>query len=146
MHINDLPHGVGFGELDVMKEAAAQKSVWQFFLIVGSDEHQGAGFGLDQFTGFVAIKLHAVEFTQQIVGEFDVCLVDLIDQQCHRFGGGEGLPQHAFDDVVLNVFHPLAAIEVGHLAVAQTTHGVVFIKALLRLGGGLHMPLQQRHA
>ena len=146
MHINDLPHGVGFWELDVVEEATAQKSVGQFFLVVGSDEHQRTGLSLDQFAGFVAIKLHAVEFAQQVVGEFDVRFIDLIDQQRHRFGGSKCLPQHAFDDVVLNVFHPLAAIEVGHLAVAQTTHSVVFIKALLRLGGGFHMPLQQRHA
>jgi hypothetical protein len=31
------------------------------------------------------------------------------------------------------------------LAVAQAAHGVVFIQALLRLGGGLDVPLQQRH-
>ena len=146
MHINDLPHGVGFRELDVVEKAAAQKRIRQFFFVVRGDEHQRAGLRFDQLAGFIAIKLHAVEFAQQVVGKFNVGFVDLVNEQRHGFGSGEGLPEHAFDDVVLDVLHPLAAIEVGHLAVAQTTHRVIFIQALLRLGGGLHVPLQQRHA
>ena len=145
MHINDLPHGVGFRELDVVEEAAAQKRVGQFFLVVGGDEHQRTGLSLDQLAGFVAIKLHAIKFAQQIVRKFNISLVDLIDQQRHRLGGCERLPQNPFDNVVFNILYPLAAIEVGHLAVAQTTHCIVFVKALLSLGGGFHMPLQQRH-
>jgi hypothetical protein len=33
---------------------------------------------------------------------------------------------------------------VAELAVAQAAHGVVFVQALLRLGGALDVPLQQR--
>jgi hypothetical protein len=34
---------------------------------------------------------------------------------------------------------------VAELAVAQAAHGVVLVQALLRLGGALDVPLQQRH-
>jgi hypothetical protein len=40
------------------------------------------------------VEFHAVEFLQQVVGELDVGLVDLVDQQ-HGAWGGEGLPQLA---------------------------------------------------
>ena len=56
--------------------------------------------------------------------------------------GGEGLPQHALDDVVVDVLDALVA----ELAIAQAAHSVVFVQALLRLGGRLDVPLQQRHA
>jgi hypothetical protein len=54
----------------------------------------------------------------------------------------EGLPQHALDDVVGNVLDLLVA----ELRIAQARHRVVFVEALLGLGGGLDVPLQQRHA
>jgi hypothetical protein len=54
----------------------------------------------------------------------------------------EGLPQLALADVVLDVVHALIA----QLAVAQAADGVVFIKPLLRLGGGLDVPFDQRRA
>jgi len=49
------------------------------------------------------------------------------------------LPQHTLDDVVLDVLDPL----VSQLAVAQTAHGVVLVQALLGLGGGLDVPLDE---
>ena len=96
---------------------------------------------LHELARLVHIELHAVEFAQQIVGEFDVGLVDFVDQQHDGLVGLEGLPEHALDDVVGDIAHPLVA----QLRIAQSRDGVVFVKALLGLGGGLHVPLQQRH-
>jgi hypothetical protein len=42
-------------------------------------------------------------------------------------------------DVVLDVVHALVA----QLAVAQAGHGIILVKALLRLGGGLDVPFDQ---
>jgi hypothetical protein len=97
--------------------------------------------GAHQFARLVDVELHAVDFAQQVVREFDVGLVDLVDQQRHRLLGGEGLPQDALDDVVMDVLDLLVA----ELAVAQAAHRVVLVQALLRLGGALDVPLQQRH-
>jgi len=83
---------------------------------------------------------------KQVVGEFDVGLVDLVDQQHHRLLGAEGLPQHALDDVVADVVHALRAGRVGELAVAQPADRVVLVEPLLGLGRALDVPLQQRHA
>ena len=145
VHVHDLAHGVGFGELDEVKEAAAQKGVGQFLFVVRGDEHQRPVLGLDEFARFVAVELHAVDLAQEVVREFDVGLVDFVDQQCHGAVGREGLPQHALDDVVADVLDALGAVAIVELAVAQAAHGVVFIQALLRLGGGLDVPLQQGH-
>ncbi len=97
--------------------------------------------GTNQLAGFVAVKLHAIQFTQQIVGEFNVGFVDFVDQQGHGLLGGKGLPQHAFDDVVLDVLH----FFIAQLRIAQTTHRVVLVQPLLGFGGAFDMPLQQRH-
>src|SRR2546427_6812316 len=44
-------------------------------------------------------------------------LVDLVDQQGHGPVCREGLPQHALDDVVVDVLDALAAVDVGQLRV-----------------------------
>ena len=141
MHVDDQLHRLSIGELDVVEEAAAQKRIRQFFFVVGRDEHQRSVLGTHQLARLVAVKLHAVNFAQQIVGELDVGLVDLVNQQGHRRIGGKGLPQHAFDNVVVNVFDLL----VTQLRVAQAAHRVILVQALLCFCGGFDVPLQQRH-
>ncbi|MNL41679.1 hypothetical protein D3C87_1641010 [compost metagenome] len=96
----------------------------------------------DGLARFIHMEFHAVQFAQQVVGEFDVGLVDLVDQQHHRFVRLERLPQGALHDVVADVAHFL----VTQLRVAQARNSVVFVQALMRLGGGLDVPLQQRPA
>mmetsp|Transcript_1095 Transcript_1095/g.2970 ORF Transcript_1095/g.2970 Transcript_1095/m.2970 type:complete len:373 (+) Transcript_1095:740-1858(+) len=145
MHADDLGHRFGIGELDVVEEAAAQERVRQLLLIVGRDEDQRPVLGLDQLARLVHVELHPVDFAQQVVRELDVGLVDLVDQQHHGPVGLEGLPEHALDDVVLDVADAVAAFDAGELRVPQTADGVVLVQALLGLGGALDMPLQQRH-
>ena len=71
--------------------------------------------GLDQLVRFVDVKLHPVELAQQVIGKFDVGLVDLIDQQ-HRLNFRiEGFPQSPPDDVVAYIPDP----DVAQLRVAQ---------------------------
>jgi cytochrome c553 len=142
VHVDDALHRLGVGELDVVEEAAPQERVGQLLLVVGGDEHHRPVSGLDQLARLVDVELHAVEFAQQVVRKLDVGLVDLVDQQRHRLVGGEGLPQRAAHDVVVDVLDALVA----ELAVAQPAHCVVLVQALLRLGGALDVPLQQRHA
>src|SRR3546814_6581644 len=88
------------------------------------------------------MELHAVEFLQQVIRKLDVGLVDLVDQQHGQGGGGEGFPQLAAPDVIGDVVNALVA----QLAVAKAGDGVIFVKALLRLGGGLDVPFDQRRA
>ena len=97
--------------------------------------------GADHLVRLVAVELHAVDFAQQVVGKFDIGLVDLVDQQHHGLIGHESLPENALDDVVGDVLDAFVA----QLRIAQAADGIVFIEALLGLGGGLDMPLQQRH-
>src|SRR5258708_3194854 len=142
MHLDDRAHGIGVGEADVVEEAAAQESVGQLLLVVRGDHHDRPPPRLDGFAGLVDEELHAIEFQQQIVGKFDVRLVDFIDQQHWSRIRDEAVPHLAALDVVANVAHALVA----ELAVAQPPHRVVFVEPLQRLGGRLDLPLDQRRA
>ena len=137
VHVDDLLHRLGVGEADVVEEAAAQEGVRQLLLVVGGDDHHRADARLDGLVGLVDVELHPIELVQQVVGEFDVGLVDLVDQQHRPLGGVEGLPQLAALDVVVDVLDPLVA----QLAVAQAGDRVVFVEALLGLGGRLDVPV-----
>ena len=140
MDIDDLLHRFLVGEGDEVEEAAAQEGVRQLFLVIGRDDHDRTLFGLDRLAGLVDIELHPVELLQEVVGEFDIGLVDLVDQQDRAHIGVERLPQLALADIVFDVVD----LVIAQLGIAQARHGVVFIKPLMRLGGRLDVPLDQR--
>ena len=142
MNFDDFVHRLPVGEIDVVEEAAAQKGVRQFLLVVGGDHHDGPLLGGDGLGKFVNEELHAVEFLQQVVGKLDVGLVDLVDQQHHPLVGLERLPQLALLDVVADVPDPLLA----ELGIAQPGDGVVFVEAVDGLGAGLDVPLDEPQA
>ena len=123
-----------------MEEAATQEGVGQLLFVVRGDDDDRAFARLDPLLRFVNVEAHPVEFLKQVVGKLDIGLVDLVDQQHGELGRGEGFPQLALLDVVADVVDALVA----QLAVTQARHGVIFIEALLRLGGGLDVPLDQR--
>ena len=136
MHVDDGRQGLGVGEADEVEEAAAQEGVGQLFFIVGGDNHDGAHFGADRLVRFLNVELHPVEFLQQVVGELDVGLVDLVDQQDGAGRGGKRLPQLALLQIVADVMDAFLA----QLAVAQPADGVVLIKAVMGLGRGFDVP------
>ena len=49
--------------------------------IVGGDDDDRSMHRADGLLGLIDMEFHAVEFEQKIVGEFDVRLIDLVDQQ-----------------------------------------------------------------
>ena len=140
--LDDLFQRLHLGETDIMEEAAAQEGVGQLFFVVGGDDDDGAVLGPDRLACLVDEELHLIKLLQQIVRELYVGLVDLVDQQHDLLVGLEGLPQLALADVVAHVVHTLFA----QLAVAQPADGVVLVKALLRAGGGLDVPLDHAQA
>jgi len=96
--------------------------------------------GAHVLAGFVDVELHAVELAQEVVGEFDIGFVDFVDQHDRWRVALESLPQHTLDDVTADV----GDLGLAELRVAQAGYGIVFIQALLRLGGRLDVPLKQR--
>ncbi|MNG90691.1 hypothetical protein D3C79_495910 [compost metagenome] len=139
MHVDDLLQGVAVGEGNVVEEAAAQERVRQLFLVVGGDDDDRALPGLDGLVDFVDVELHLVEFLQQVVGELDIGLVDLVDQQDHPLVGLEGFPELALLQVVAHIVDFFGA----QLRIAQAADRVVLVQALVSLGGGLDMPGDQ---
>ena len=81
MDLDDRPHGLGIGELDVVEEAAAQERVGQLFFVVRRDHDQRPALRLDRLAGLVDEEFHPIELLQEIVRKLDVGLVDLVDQQ-----------------------------------------------------------------
>src|SRR5437870_5105412 len=140
VHFHDLLHRFLVGEAYVMKETTPQKGVGQLLFVVRGDENDGALRRLHELPRFVYEELHAVELAQEVVGEFDVGLVDLVDEEYDRRFGCERLPQHAADDVVAD----LAYAGVAKLGIAQAAHRVVLVQALLRLGRGFDVPFEER--
>ena len=136
---NDLRHQFPVWELDVVEHAPAQKCIRQFLLRIGGDDDHRAVFGSDGAPRLRDVELHPVQLPQQVVGELQICLVDLIDEQDHLLVGGEGLPQLAQLHIFFNVVHALAA----ELAVVQTLHHVIDVQPVLGLGGGLDVPDDQ---
>ena len=75
-----------------MEETAPQKGVGQFLLVVRGDDDDRTAARVDGLAGLVDKELHAIELLQEIVGEFDIGFVDLVDQQHRALVGDEGLP------------------------------------------------------
>jgi hypothetical protein len=46
VHLDDVAHGLGVGELDEVEEAAPQEGVGQFLLVVGGDDDDGRASAL----------------------------------------------------------------------------------------------------
>ena len=59
--------------------------------------------GLDGLTGLVDKEFHAIQLHQQIVGEFNIGLIDLVDQQNNLLLRREGFPELAALDVLADV-------------------------------------------
>ena len=140
VHVDDLAHRVLVRERDEVEEAAAQEGVRQFLLVIGRDDDDRAVTRFDRLMRFVDVERHAIDFAQQIVREFDIRLVDLVDQQ-YRLGiTGEAFPQRPGHDVVGDIVD----LFVAELRIAQARNGVVLVQALLRFRRGLDMPLKER--
>ena len=79
MRGDDLFEAGGGGKGDVVEQAAPQKGVGQVFLVVAGDEHNRWLACLHARAGFFDGETLLVELEQQVVGEVDIGLVDLVD-------------------------------------------------------------------
>ena len=142
MHIHDVGHRVFIRESNVVKETAAQKSVRQFFFVVGGNQNNRPMTRLNGFVRFVNIELHAVQFTEQIVGKLDISFINLVDQQNGLFITVKAFPQGPLNNVIRDVLNLL----ITQLRVTQSRYRIVLIQTLLCLTGGLDMPFKKRLA
>ena len=63
----------------------------------------------DLLAGLDDAEAHLVELAQQVVGELEVGLVDLVDEQHVALGGGEGAAERTELDVARDVGHVAGA-------------------------------------
>ena len=64
-----------------MEDTAPQERIRQLLLGVARDHHHRTVLRRDRLVELGDVEAHDVELVQQIVGELDVCLVDLVDEQ-----------------------------------------------------------------
>ncbi len=119
-----------------------KEGVRQLLLVVRGDDDDGTHDRADRLVRLLDVEFHAVEFLQQVVREFDVRLVDLVERQDRPHRRGEGIQQISGAQIVAHVVHPFLA----QLAVAQAADGVVFVQTVVGLGRGLDVPGDQRRA
>ena len=109
MHVYDLLHRRAVREANVVEEAAAEKRIRQLLLIVGGDNDDWAMPGGDGAPRLVDIEFHAIELEEKVVGELDIRLVDLVDQQHRSLGSLERLPQFSGHDIIGDVVDALVS-------------------------------------
>ena len=139
MDPDNVGHQLLIRESNIVEHAPAQEGVGQLLFRVGGDDDHRAVLGLHGLAGLRDVELHAVQLPQQVVGELQVGLVDLVNEQDDLLVGGKGLAQLAQLDILGDVVHALAA----KLAVIEALHHVVHIQAVLGLGGGFDIPDDQ---
>ena len=100
MHVDDFAHRLAIREFDIVEEATAQEGVGQLLLVVRRDDDDRTLLRRNGLVRFVDIEAHPIEFLQQIVGEFDIGLIDLVDQKNGQLFAGERFPQFALLDVI----------------------------------------------
>ena len=85
MDVDNLLHLRLVRKLNIVKDTAAEKGVRQLFFRIGGNDHDGALSGPNGFLCLRNIEFHLVQLPEQVVGELQVCLVDLVDQEDHLF-------------------------------------------------------------
>ena len=130
MHLDDLAHQLFVRKIDEVENTPAQEGVRQLLLRVGGDDDHRALLRGDRLLGLRNVELHLIQLPQKIVGELQICLVDLVDQQNHLLLRAERLAQLAHLDIPPDVVHAALA----ELAVVESLHRVVHVEAILGLG------------
>ena len=135
VHVDNSAHRVHVGKADVVKETAAQEGVGQFLFVVGGDDDDGA---------VTAESSRRSRRRRTPSGR--VPAADRSETRCRPcrsrrsaarlFVRPRRLPTACPCGCSWHVVHLFFA----QLAVAQAANGVIFIKALLRAGGGFDVP------
>ena len=101
---------------------------------VGCDDGDGSMYGSHCFIQLRNAERHFIEFPQQIVRKFNVCFVNLVDEQDHLFVRGKSLTQNAHLDVGAYVGNVAAGI-FGEPTVIQPLNDIVGVQPFLRCRG-----------
>ena len=140
--VDDARHQILLGEFDEVEDAAAQECVRQLLLRVRGDHHHGTLAGDHLVARLGDDEPHPVQLVQEVVGELQIGLVDLVDEEHDPVARGERLPERPVLDVPPDVLD----VAVAESRVVQALDGVVDVQPVLRPRGGLHGPVDQAEA
>ena len=80
--------------------------------------------------GLMNVEFHLIQLPEQIIGEFQVCLIYFVYQQDHLLIALKSLSQLAQFDISGDIVHALFA----ELSVIETLYRIIHIQAVLGLG------------
>jgi hypothetical protein len=89
--------------MSTWSRSAPQEGVGEFLLVVRGDHDDRAVPRGDLLAGLDDAEAHFVELTQQVVGKFEVGIVDLVDEQDVALRSGERLAERAELDVAADI-------------------------------------------
>src|SRR5437870_12948002 len=101
MHMHNLYHQVTSWESDVVKDTAPQEGIGEFFFRIRRDEVNRPVFRHNTLVRLENIKIHLVEFVQQVVGKLDVRFVNFVNEQHHLCVCSKRLPETSEPDIAL---------------------------------------------
>ena len=119
-----------------MEDAPPQERIGQLLLGVRGDDDDRTVDSPVDVAGLDHRELHDVELVQEVVGELEVRLVDLVDQEHDPSVAGERPAERPELDVLADV----GDVVVAEPAVLKASHRVVDIQAVGRFGGRLDVP------
>ncbi len=122
-----------------MEDTSAQESIRQLLLRIGSDDNDGPVLRLHRSLRLMNVEFHLIQFPEKIVGEFQIRLVNLVDQQNHLLLRLKSLSQLAQLDITGDIIDALLT----ELTVVQSLNRIVHIQTILCLGGGFYIPDDQ---
>ena len=128
-------------ELDEVEDAAAQEGVRQLLLVVRRDEHDGPLHCADVSCVSGMEKRIASSSRSRSLGNSRSALSISSMRRTTRSAAANASPERAELDVAADVGH----VAVAEAAVVEALHGVVDVEAVLRLGGRLDVPGDERH-
>jgi hypothetical protein len=139
MHTDNALHQLLIGEVDEVKDAAPQERVRQLLLVVRRDDDDRALLRDDLVSRLGDDEAHAIDLVEQVVGELEVRLVHLVDEEDLPLLRRKRATEGPHPDVPANVLH----VAVAEASVVEALDGVVHVEPVLRAGRGLHGPVHE---
>ena len=79
---------------------------------------------------FENVKIHLVEFIEQVVGKLDIGFINFVDEHDHLFVHRKRLPETAETDITFNVRH----ITIAKARIVEALHRIVDVQPVFGFG------------
>src|SRR5262249_21246380 len=131
MYMYDLGHQVAAWESDVVKDATPQEGIGEFFFCIRRNDDDSPLLRYNALVRLENVKMHLIEFIEQVVGKLDIGFIDFVDEHYHLFVCRKRLPETAEPDITFNVRH----IAIAKARIVEALHRIVDVQPVFGLSG-----------